>query len=163
MEETTASPSSDHTGWSKTLLLATLAVAVILAAFLAFRTWNARELRLTQTGLENLSEVDLETYHGLRVRLVGVTAGGGMIDFRLKVIDPAKARAFLQNPDHLPIVMVAEDGTRMLAADEVDEKIAWEGGEILFMLLGNSGGVVQPGDQVKIEFGDLRLEPIPAR
>ena len=99
----------------------------------------------------------------MQVRLIGVTAGGGLVDFRLKIVDAEKARQFLQDSDNLPVMLIAEDSRQILAADSMDGDIQWDDGSILFMLLPNSEGLIQPELPVTIQFGDLQLEPISAQ
>jgi hypothetical protein len=166
MEETTTSPNAidnPPTSWGRYLFLAVIALIVIAAGFFAYRTWIAQPNTPTQSSAGVISETELEEQYGLSVRLIGVTAGGGMIDFRLKMVDADKARQFLQDPANLPVMFVMESGAELLAADTMEDDITWEDGGILFMLLPNSGGEVQPGTPVVIKFGDLQLEPVPAQ
>jgi hypothetical protein len=141
-------------------------VAILLAlivGFSGYRAWTARQPASTPNGTEFISATELEERYGLQVRLVGVTAGGGIIDFRLKVLDVEKARGFLQDPANLPRLIVAESGEALLGTEELDESVGWEEDGILFILFSNSGGLIQPGTPVIVEFGDVRLEPIIAQ
>ncbi len=110
-----------------------------------------------------ISTSELAERYGLGVRLIGVTAGGGLLDLRLKILDVDKARGFLQDPANLPISIVTENGTELHAADTVEDDVTWEVGGILFILLPNSGGVVKPGAPVQVEFGSMQVEPIVAQ
>jgi hypothetical protein len=164
MEETTTAPSSLEKGWTsrgKYILLGMGILLVILAGFLAYGVWTNQGSNPDGSDLVSASE--LEEQYGLRVRLIGVTAGGGMIDFRLKILEPEKARQFLQNPANLPISMVTESGTKVLAADSMEDDIKWEEGGVLFIMLPNSGGAIEPGTPVSVEFGNVQLEPVPAQ
>ena len=40
---------------------------------------------------------ELEERYGIRITLIGITAGGGMIDFRYKVIDADKATNWIKD------------------------------------------------------------------
>jgi hypothetical protein len=163
MEETIDNPVKEQYGWTNYLILGGIALVLILAMVFAYQVWTNQQLSIASPDSEGISQVELEARYGLQVRLIGVTAGGGMVDFRLKMSDPDKAREFFENPTHLPVLMVAEDGTELLAADEMEDDITWEEGGILFILLSNRGGVVQPGTPVTISFGDIQLEPILAQ
>ena len=163
MEEISASPAADRTGWMKPLILGAIALVLILGAFYAYQAWTNQQTGAATPGTEGISAAELEASYGLQVRLIGMTAAGGMIDFRLKMIDPDKAQAFLQDPANLPITMVAEDGSQLLAADGMDDDITWEADGILFILLPNTAGVVQPGTEVIVQFGSVNLEPILAQ
>ena len=163
MEETTFKPTPERASGTNYLLLLIVSLVLIGGGVIAYQSLTAQQSQAALTGAVSLSQAELEARHGLQIRLIGVTGGGGMIDFRLKMIDPQAARLFLEDPANLPIIMIAEDGTQLLAADELEDEIAWEEGGILFMLLSNSDGVVQPGSAVTLRFGDIQLEPVPAQ
>ena len=161
MENSTpiASLQAERPRWIKYLI----PVALLLVLVIAFFVSQSQSTSDTLPGGQLLSQAAFEEQHGLQVRLIGVTGGGGLVDFRLKMIDAEKARQFLQNPDNLPILLVAADGTQILAADSMDDDIQWDDGGILFMLLPNSEGLIQPESPVTVKFGDIHLEPIPAQ
>jgi len=141
-------------------LIPVIVLLILVIAFLAYQN------QMTSGAIsadEFLSKAEFEEQYGLQVRLIGVTAGGGLVDFRLKMIDAEKARQFLQDPNNLPIMLIAADGTQILAADSMDEDIHWNDGGILFMLLPNSEGLIQPEIPVTVKFGEIQLEPIPAQ
>ena len=148
--------------WVKYALPVAL-VLVLIAAFFGYRAWDARRTESTEPAANYLSANELEEHYGLRVRLIGVTGGGGLIDFRLKILDGEKARAFLQEPANLPRLIVAESGVALLGTEELDEDVSWEEGGILFILFSNSDGIIQSGTPVIVEFGDVQLEPIVAQ
>lgn len=141
-------------------------VALLLAlivAFFGYRAWDAGRTESAESAANYLSANDLEESYGLGVRLIGVTGGGGMVDFRLKILDSDKARAFLQDPAHWPRLIVAESGEALLGTEELDEDVSWEEGGILFILFSNSDGAIQSGTPVIVEFGKVQLEPIIAQ
>lgn len=151
--------TQERTGrWPRLAWLAAILLALV-AAFVAYQLWATR----APAGAGPISPVELEERYGLRVRLMGVTAGGGMIDFRLKITDPEKARAFLEDPAHRPRLAVAESGHNLPGTGELGDDITWEEGGILFILFSNLGGVIQPGTPVVVSFGDLQLEPVLAQ
>jgi hypothetical protein len=145
--------------WIRTLIVVAL-LLVVVVAFFGYRAWSTGG---TPAEGQLFSQEALEEQYGLQVRLIGVTGGGGLVDFRLKMIDAEKARQFLQDPDNLPVSLVTPEGTQMLAADSMDDDITWEDDGILFILLPNSVGEIQPGSPITVKFGDLQLEPIPAQ
>lgn len=138
-------------------------VLVLIAVFFGYRAWDAGRTESTEPAANYLSANELQERYGLGVRLIGVTGGGGLIDFRLKILDVEKARAFLQDPANLPRLIVAESGVALMGTEELDANVSWEEGGILFILFSNSDGVIQPGTPVIVEFGDVQLEPIPAQ
>ena len=161
MENSTpiASLQAERPRWIKYLI----PVALLLVLVIAFFVSQSQSTSDNLPGGQLLSQAAFEEQHGLQVRLIGVTGGGGLVDFRLKMTDAEKARQFLQDPDNLPILLVAADGTQILAADSMDDDIQWDDGGILFMLLPNSEGLIQPESPVTVKFGDIHLEPIPAQ
>ena len=166
MEESMTSPRtlSRRPAWGGIYVLVIAIILLLLAGgFLVYRAWGTGQTPATQSSAEILSSADLEERYGLHVRLIGVTASGGMIDFRLKMIDPDKARQFLQDQANLPRLIVAESGEALIGTEELDEDVNWEEGGILFILFSNSGGAIQPGTPVIVEFGGVQLEPMPAQ
>jgi hypothetical protein len=153
------SSQAERPRWIRYLIVVAL-LLVLVMAFFAYRAWSTGG---SSSDSQLFSQEALEEQHGLQVRLIGVTGGGGLVDFRLKMIDAEKARQFLQDPDNLPVSLVTAEGTQMLAADSMDDDITWEDDGILFILLPNSVGEIQPGSPITVKFGDLQLEPIPAQ
>ncbi len=162
MENTTANASSikeRSAANSKPLIIAGLVMLALVAAYIA---WNAWSVRQTITGGVITTKM-LEEQYGLQVRLIAVTAGGGMVDFRLKVLDAGKASQLLSDPERTPQLRVKGSG-ETLKAPPVREEIPLEDGGVYFILFPNSGSAIQAGAEVIVHFGeDLQLEPIPAK
>ncbi len=170
MEESTANPGSLGRPWKargKTLFVAGIVAGIILlaltAGFVASRAWSARESSMPPVAAERLSADELEARYGLRVRLIGVTAGGGMIDFRLKILDAKKAGQLLLDPARKPSLIALDSDVVVTNPADLQEDPRLEDGGIFFVLFPNSGGAIQPGDEVIVAFGDLQLEPMPAQ
>jgi hypothetical protein len=165
MNETLASsaPTSARTTRLVRTMLPNAILLVLAASLLGYGVWRALQTGPTPPGPEFMSATELGERHGLAVRLIGVTAGGGMVDFRLKILDDEKARAFLQDSANLPRLIEAESGEALVGTQELDDDVSWEEGGILFILFSNSGGLIQPGTPVIVEFGDVQLEPIIAQ
>jgi len=106
----------------------------------------------------------LEERYGLRVNLIGVTAAGGLIDLRLKLIDGEKAKSLLQDPNHFPSLWIADgDVSLMVPEENRTQEIKFEDDGNLFLMFPNARGIVKPGTPVIIRFGDVQVGPIPAR
>jgi hypothetical protein len=139
-------------------------VAVLaLIGFFAYRTWIDREPATPQASGERISASALEERYGVQVKLIGVTAGGGMIDLRLKIVNAAKARRLLQDPANLPALIVQDGGTTLKAPESVSYDLNLESGGVFFVLFPNTRGVIRPGTPVTVGFGDVRLDPIIAQ
>ena len=156
----TLKPQASQMRWNKFLLPAALLLGLFAIFFLAMQAQPGSQVPSAEP---LLTQEEFEAQSGLTVRLIGVTGGGGMVDFRLKITDAAKAEQFLGEPENLPILLIAEDGTQILAADTMDEDIHWEAGGILFIMLPNSEGRIQPGVPVTLKFGELVVEPVLAQ
>ena len=114
--------------------------------------------------LSQISQADLEEQYGLRVRLVAATAGGGMVDVRLKIIDAEKAKTLLQDPKNFPALWIADSDITLGIPDETrSQEIKFEKDNIIFILFPNAHGVVKPGTPVSLVFGDIRMEPVVAK
>jgi hypothetical protein len=111
-----------------------------------------------------ISQATLEEKYGLRVNLIAVTAAGGMVDLRLKILDGEKAKLLLQDKKNFP-VLINSDGTITLnvSEDTKSQAIKFEDGFDLFLLFPNTGNAVKPGTAVKLMFGDTAIESINAR
>lgn len=189
MNETTTpsgAPAQRTAPGLKIIALAAIIFLFFMAGFLAYQAWSGRQSTASpgipvdsapgepaneagQAGQAEASAVtqtitaaELEENYGLRVRLLAVTAGGGMIDLRLKVIDPEKAAQLLGPGEELPrLVIPGRDVT--LQAPPVDQGIELEDGTIIFGLYPNSQHAIDPGSPVSVQFGSLLLEPVIAQ
>jgi hypothetical protein len=153
--------TNNRPGWNKYLIpLAILALAV-LVGFLAYTTLNGSP---APAATATISLNALEEQYGLRVNLVGVTAAGGLVDVRMKVLNAEKARALLQERAQYPVLAVAGSRTLLTAPAETQEQgLKLEDNGILYFLFPNVGNAVKPGDRVNILFGEQRLESIVAK
>ncbi len=160
-----ASPATEKTHkkpWFRYLIL--LAILLVLTvSFFAYRTWSTRQVVTTKLSTPLISQSTLEEQYGLRVWLIGVTAAGGLIDFRLKILDEEKAKQLLEDPARTPSLWIEASDTTLMAPQDMRQNIKLEDGGIVFFLLPNTGNAVKPGTPVTVLFGDLRLEPIIAQ
>jgi hypothetical protein len=100
---------------------------------------------------------------GVEITSLRVTAAGSMIDFRYRVLDPAKA-AELGNPENGLCLIDQASGVKMQVpsfpktgpmrqtADQL------EAGRIYFIFFANVGRKVHSGSRVTVEIGDFRAE-----
>jgi hypothetical protein len=141
-------------GWQRLALaigfisVAALAISMILSQY-------AGRLEHKQ---EAVAPEAFEEETGIRVKLLAVTAGGGLVDFRFKVLDPLKAQQMVQDPKNAPVLVVEHNGTRFEPLGQITETEAFVADRIYFTLSPNTGGALQPGDSVTLVIGDWRLE-----
>ncbi len=110
---------------------------------------------------ENLSQAVLEEKYGIRVNLIAVTAAGGLIDVRLKLVDPDKAKQLLKDSNNFPSLYVADKSVSLSVPDETKKQeiqFVKDGG--VYVMYPNSGDIVQPGSTVMIAFGSIKTEPL---
>ena len=147
-------------------LLAWIVVGVI-AGFLAYHFWTtpsaapAKTLNetMTQAATTVISAKTLEDRFGIRVTLIAVTAGGGIIDFRYKILDKKKAGFLLG--DGMPTLIGEETGIAVAPPAHVMKHNAqMENGANYFMFYPNTRNAVKPGDRVSVVIGSIRLDPV---
>ncbi len=106
----------------------------------------------------------IEAKWGIRISQIGVTADGGMVDFRFVVIDPDKALELMSKADNLPILAAEDSNVYVNSAALMSTRHALNPGTTYFMLFRNTKGAVKPGTKVSVLFPDeLKLEHITAR
>jgi hypothetical protein len=105
----------------------------------------------------------IENAWGVRVTQIGVTADGGLVDFRYIVIDPDKALAMLQDVNKLPVLVAEDSGATVNSAAMMAQKHTLNPGRTYFLLYRNTQGAIKPGRAVTVRFGDLLLEHVIAK
>lgn len=110
---------------------------------------------------QRISAKELEELYGLRITLIGVTAGGGLVDLRFKVVDADKAELLFKDHENMPVLI--PEGSKVRLGLPGRHSTDYVTGKVYYMLYGNANGVVQPGKPVSVAFGDLIVEPIQAR
>ncbi|MBI5352265.1 MAG: hypothetical protein HZB50_06465 [Chloroflexi bacterium] len=118
---------------------------------------------LPKQTITTISQETLEQTYGLRVNLVAVTAAGGLVDVRLKIIDGEKAKTLLSDPQNFPSLMT-DNGVILRTSEEIAKQgIKIENDGNLFLMFPNSQNLIKPGTQVTILFGNTALEAIPSK
>ena len=105
----------------------------------------------------------IEEQWGVRVIQIGVTADGGLVDFRYIVLDPDKTLAMLQDVNKLPVLVAEDSGTVVNSAALMAQKHTLHPGQTYFLLYRNTGGAIKPGGAVTVRFSDLQLEHVIAK
>jgi hypothetical protein len=106
---------------------------------------------------------ELEERYGVRITLIGVTAAGGMVDFRFKVLDQEKARVLTKEHDLMPVLSVQNTDTRLAMPGGGMHSMTLQNGKVYYLLFGNSKGTVKPGTPISVAFGEMQLKPILAQ
>jgi len=103
-----------------------------------------------------ISSRTFEEKYGLRISLVARTAMDGIVDVRMKVLDPEKAQELLGD-GHFAILV----GDKLIQAPHVARHMLVN--KTIIILFPNQQRVVQSGTPVSLVFENLRLEPVAAR
>jgi hypothetical protein len=142
-------------------LLPIVLIVVGVAAFLFARGWPAAHPAPISSAMPINPQI--EQQWGVRVTQIGVTADGGMVDFRYIVIDPDKALAMQQDVNKLPVLVAEDSGTLVNSTSLMGFKHTLKPGETYFLLYRNTGGAIKSGTPVTVKFGDLLLEHMVAK
>lgn len=145
--------------------LVLLVVVILLGALGAFgirlATGRGSDVR---SGTDAVSVQEFAAHTGVRVTLLGVTAQGGMIEFRYQVLDPDKAGLLLHDAAKRP-VLVAEDtgATLAMLSRPHNHKADLKAGGTYYFLMANTRNAIRDGTPVTIVVDDVRLEHVVAR
>ena len=108
-------------------------------------------------------EAAIEDQYGIRITMLAMTAGGGVVDFRFQVVDPEKANFYMHGPfEELPVLFVEDSGT-LIKPREHTHHVNYEFGRTYYTIYRNPGGVVKAGSSITIILGDLRLTNVIVR
>jgi hypothetical protein len=140
-----------------------LVVLLLVGGATAKALWSEGETDFL-AGTTAVTAEGMAAQYGINVTLIGVTAAGGLIDFRYQVVDPVKADPIVHELDLLPKLIVEDSGTALtfssLPHGHNDEL---ELGGSYFFLMGNTNNAIHPGSLVTVVIGEYRLEHLVAQ
>jgi hypothetical protein len=106
-----------------------------------------------------ITSAELETKYGVQVSFVAVSLMDSIVDVRIKIIDPDKAHALLQNQAALLVNQEA-----LILAPHMHSH---SGGNLkagkLFMIFFPTQHKIHNGSEVSLVFGPVRVEPVLVR
>jgi len=102
----------------------------------------------------------IEQRWGVRVTQIGVSADGGLLDFRYLVLNSEKALSMLENVQNQPQLISEASGDVLTARIQMTKLHDLRVGETYFVLFYNAQGQVKPGTQVSVKIGDLQLDHV---
>ena len=155
-------PSSRH----HTLFAAILAMALLVLTLASCVPMSGPSVTaqntVAQSVAPSISPSVLEDQYGTRVNLMAVTAVGGLVDLRMKILDAAKARQLFLGK--APSLRVEGSGVILTAPEDSQAQVEQlQDGGVVFILYPNISNAVKRGDKVTVMFGDVRLQPIAAQ
>ena len=138
------------------MIIGAMLAAVLLAGC------SGSNAQASQAAQNRISQKTLEEQYGARINLVAVTAMGGMIDVRVKILDAKKASQIMTDTTDVPSLIIVKTGAVLKASGDTPVTRPLEDGMLYFFLYPNSGTVVAEGSQVVVDFGEVQVEPIAA-
>jgi len=104
---------------------------------------------------------------GIEIVAIRLSAAGQMLDFRYRVIDPDKAGPIL-DPKVKPYLIDQKSGAKFTvpitpkvgSLRQTSRSGPPQTNRVYFMLFGNPGARVRPGDKVTVVVGDFRAEDL---
>ena len=153
-------------GTRRIMYLAPVALLVVLLlAFFAYRSWFSGPTTAAPADAQWISQAVLEEQYGVRINLIAVTAAGGLVDMRLKIVDAEKARLLVQESNDVPKLYIGDDEALLTGPEDAADQLlsTLEDDGSIFLMYPNVAGVLAPGKLVTVQFGDIWLEPIPAQ
>ncbi|MCG3206746.1 MAG: hypothetical protein FOGNACKC_00345 [Anaerolineae bacterium] len=154
---TLTQPANKLPGLKKWGLAAGLAVLAVIAA-----GWFGWTYFSSQHGLPAAaSEAEFEEISGLRPKMIVVTANGGIVDFRFRVVNKARANNVMSDSALFPRLVVEETG-RVLnpGAHHIS---SYEADTAYFLFYPNVGSSVKTGTVLSVMVGNTRFGPIVAK
>jgi len=104
------------------------------------------------------SFAELEEQYGVQVSLVAVSMLDSIVDVRLKVVDPAKAKALLMNQSALLV-----DQQVLVLAPHMHHHGDTKRNKIHNMFFPTENNTIHTGSEVSLVFGPVRVEPVIVR
>jgi hypothetical protein len=102
---------------------------------------------------------ELENRNGLEVTLLAVTALGGLVDFRFRVLDEQKVNTLLSDENNMPMVMFGLNDEALRDPGGMHAQ-TYKEGKVYYFHYPNAGGKVKPGASMYVMFGEVVVGPI---
>ncbi len=140
------------------ILVVVLGVLLITGGLIGWRNYVSTHQNWVP-GTMPVSE-EIEEKFGVRFTFLAVTAGGGMVELRYRVVDEDKAANFGHFTETAPLLISEENG------DFVDVTIMGlhnhrvEPGRTYYILYRNTKNALKSGYPVTIAIGDLQLKHV---
>jgi hypothetical protein len=145
------------------LLLAGVAVWMIVSQF------GSTFFSPAVTNVAEMDQVTFTDETGLQLTLVAITAGGGMIELRYRVVDPDKA-VIVHDEEKPPTIIKEKTGDELFLTMHVLDRNTNRAHDDDLHLgityntrIMNAGGLIKRGDRVTIRVGDTELKHVPVQ
>jgi hypothetical protein len=138
---------------------------IILIAVIALVAFNQLDLTPAAKGVDTTIPIseEIEEKYGIRFTYLALSANGGLVDLRYRVVDAEKAKNFGHDRETAPM-LVAEDSGKTLETTIMGfHNHRVEPSHVYYVLYRNTGNAIRPGEKVTIAIGDLTLSHVLAR
>jgi hypothetical protein len=105
------------------------------------------------------SFAEIEKQYGVQISLAATSLMGSIVDVRLKIIDPEKAHAFLQNQ----AALLVNQQTLVLAPHMHSHTAGRLRAGKMFIIFFPTEKLIHSGSEISLVFGNVRMEPITVR
>jgi hypothetical protein len=144
----------------KHLMLVVILLVLVAGSLAAWQAYRAASI-VYEPGTMPLS-AEIEEKFGVRFTFVAVTAKGGMVELRYRVIDEGKAANFGHYTETAPM-LVAEDTGKIVDVTIMGlHNHRVEPGRTYYVLYRNTDNAIESHRPVTIAIGDLKLEHVVA-
>ena len=161
MSETTLEPANKPRPGRlaiKTWMIIPLAFVLLLAA--AWAVWASRGPQPAAVAGEFPANAEIEERFGVRFTFLAVTGRNGLVDLRYRVTDAGKAKNFGHYTETSPLIINEKTGNMIETTKMGLHNHRVEPGRIYYVMYRNTGEILQSGDLVTIQVGDLKLEHV---
>jgi hypothetical protein len=143
-----------------------LCVSLSGLLFVVFLNGCASQQQTRKADLREIKErtPPVEEQWGIEVQGISLSAAGYMLDFRYKVVDPAKATPVLMRSARLCLIDQATGAKVQVPVTKIGSlrqtTLKPEAGRTYFVIFSNPGKFVRPGNKVTVAIGDMRIEDL---
>lgn len=113
------------------LLIIPVVALLVVGGWFGWASWHS-ESNNTRAGIPTNPEI--ETTWGVRITQIGVTADGGLVDFRYQALDSDKAAAMSEDLSSVPVLTDERSGTLVNSAALMPHKHDLRPGQTYFFL-----------------------------
>jgi hypothetical protein len=110
----------------------------------------------------------IEELWGVEILGVRRASGGYMLDFRYRVLDPARAAPLLDRGKRTRLIAEATGAVNLVPTSPTVGPLRQttrnpEAGRIYYQFFTNPASAIGPGDLVTVEIGEFKVEHLPVR
>lgn len=138
-----------------------LPAVILFVGLIGFNVWRLDQASrpvLLANGMPINPEI--EERFGVRFTGLHIVARHGLVDLRYRVLDAGKAKNFGHYTETSPLI-IAEDSNKNVEVTIMGlHNHRVETGRTYYILYRNTADALDPGSQVTIQLGDLRLEHV---